>query len=75
MPFTSTIDSLLHVKHLTNPRCRIGCFFGAVSVFICGERLGRKRCIYVGAFLQGLGAILQASSFGVPQIIVGRIVW
>ncbi|KAF2123156.1 general substrate transporter [Lophiotrema nucula] len=52
----------------------IGCFCGAITVFLVGERLGRKRCIYVGAFLQGVGAILQASSFGVPQMIVGRIV-
>lgn len=40
-----------------------------------GERLGRKNCIYVGAVLQFLGAALQASSYGVPQMIVGRIVW
>ncbi|KAJ9496361.1 hypothetical protein H2202_008024 [Exophiala xenobiotica] len=40
-----------------------------------GDRLGRKNCIYVGALLQAIGAILQASSFGVPHMIVGRIVW
>ncbi|KAI4264671.1 MAG: hypothetical protein L6R38_000164 [Xanthoria sp. 2 TBL-2021] len=52
----------------------IGCFCGAISVFLVGERLGRKKCIYVGALLMFLGAVLQAASFGVPQIIVGRIV-
>ena len=40
-----------------------------------GDRLGRKNCIYTGAVLQAIGAILQASSFGVPHMIVGRIVW
>ncbi|KAI9751631.1 MAG: Ubiquitin-conjugating enzyme E2 H [Chaenotheca gracillima] len=52
----------------------IGCFCGAVSCFIVGERLGRRKCIFVGATLQFLGAVLQASSFTVPQLIVGRIV-
>ncbi|OAA56308.1 General substrate transporter [Niveomyces insectorum RCEF 264] len=52
----------------------IGCFCGAVSVFIVGERLGRRRCLYVGAALMAIGAILQATSFQVAQMIVGRIV-
>ncbi|KAL4876040.1 general substrate transporter [Aspergillus karnatakaensis] len=52
----------------------IGCFCGAVTVFFVGSSLGRKKCIYIGALLQTIGAILQAASFGVPQLIVGRIV-
>ncbi|PCG93671.1 Major facilitator superfamily domain, general substrate transporter [Penicillium occitanis (nom. inval.)] len=52
----------------------IGCFCGAILVFIVGNRLGRKKCIFMGAFLQCVGAILQTSAFGVPQMIVGRIV-
>lgn len=53
----------------------IGCFGGAVTVFIFGDMLGRRKCLYVGAALMAIGAILQASSFGVAQMIVGRIVW
>ncbi|KAL2848603.1 general substrate transporter [Aspergillus pseudodeflectus] len=52
----------------------IGCFCGAITVFFFGSSLGRKNCIYIGALLQFIGAILQAASFGVPQLIVGRIV-
>ncbi|KAL8870827.1 MAG: hypothetical protein Q9174_003216 [Haloplaca sp. 1 TL-2023] len=52
----------------------IGCFCGAISVFLIGEKLGRKKCIYTGAVLQFIGAALQAASYGVPQMIVGRIV-
>ncbi|CAL5873626.1 uncharacterized protein PFLUO_LOCUS7907 [Penicillium psychrofluorescens] len=52
----------------------IGCFGGAVTVFIFGDMLGRRKCLYVGAALMAIGAILQASSFGVAQMIVGRIV-
>lgn len=54
---------------------RIGCFVGAILTFIFGEALGRKKCIYLGACLMFVGAALQASSFGVPQMLVGRIVW
>lgn len=37
--------------------------------------MGRKKCLYVGALLMFIGAALQASAFGVPQMIVGRVVW
>ncbi|KAI9815140.1 MAG: hypothetical protein M1827_002983 [Pycnora praestabilis] len=52
----------------------IGCFCGAISVFCIGETLGRKKCMYVGAVLMFIGAALQSSSYGVPQMIVGRII-
>ncbi|KAL2871155.1 sugar porter family MFS transporter [Aspergillus lucknowensis] len=52
----------------------IGCFCGAVTVFFIGSSLGRKKCIYLGSLLLAIGAILQTASFGVPQLIVGRIV-
>lgn len=48
---------------------------GAIIVFCCGEVLGRKKCIYIGAVTMFIGAALQATSFGVPHMIVGRIVW
>ena len=52
----------------------VGCFFGAVSGFYIGERLGRKRAIILGTVIMMVGAVIQVSSFGVPQMIVGRIV-
>ncbi|KAH6986655.1 general substrate transporter [Ilyonectria destructans] len=52
----------------------IGCFCGALTVFFFGEAMGRKKCLYVGALLMFIGAALQASAFGVPQMIIGRIV-
>ncbi|KAJ4203439.1 hypothetical protein NW759_015189 [Fusarium solani] len=39
------------------------------------EAMGRKKYLYVGALLMFIGAALQASAFGVPQMIVGRVVW
>ncbi|KAH6613005.1 general substrate transporter [Boeremia exigua] len=52
----------------------IGCFFGAIFCFLFGERLGRRKCILLGCVILSIGAALQAASFGIPQMIVGRIV-
>lgn len=52
----------------------IGCFFGAIFCLLVGERLGRRRCIMIGCVVLAIGAVLQAAAFGIPQMIVGRIV-
>lgn len=52
----------------------IGCFLGAISTMWLGERLGRKNTILLGTTIMSIGAILQIAAFGVPQMIVGRIV-
>ncbi|KAL4739861.1 general substrate transporter [Aspergillus similis] len=52
----------------------IGCFFGAIMSLLAGERLGRRWCIMAGSVILSIGAALQATSYGIPQMIVGRIV-
>lgn len=52
----------------------IGCFFGAIFCLLAGEYLGRRRCIMLGCVVLSVGAVLQATAFGIPQLIVGRIV-
>ncbi|KAI5797750.1 general substrate transporter [Geopyxis carbonaria] len=52
----------------------IGCFFGAIFCFCFGEKLGRRKCIFYGCVILSIGAALQASAYGIPQMIVGRIV-
>ncbi|KAI4228795.1 MAG: hypothetical protein L6R36_001395 [Xanthoria steineri] len=52
----------------------VGCFFGAIAAFSLGEMLGRKKTILLGTSIMAVGAILQIAAFGVPQMIVGRIV-
>ncbi|KAJ5561274.1 hypothetical protein N7461_000035 [Penicillium sp. DV-2018c] len=52
----------------------VGCFFGAIVAFTIGERLGRKKAIMVGTTIMAVGAILQASSFSLAQMFVGRII-
>ncbi|KAL4795177.1 hypothetical protein BDV19DRAFT_399024 [Aspergillus venezuelensis] len=52
----------------------IGCFFGAIASLLVGERLGRRWCIMAGSLILSIGAVLQATAYGIPQMIVGRIV-
>lgn len=52
----------------------VGCFFGAVIAFTVGERLSRKKAILLGTSIMAVGALLQASSYSVPQLFVGRVV-
>ncbi|KAF2463556.1 general substrate transporter [Lindgomyces ingoldianus] len=52
----------------------IGCFLGAIVAFWIGEKIGRKRTIFIGTSIMAVGAALQISSYSVGHMIVGRIV-
>lgn len=52
----------------------LGAFFGACSCIYTGDRLGRIRTIQLGAVIDIVGTVLQASSFSLPQLIIGRFV-
>lgn len=52
----------------------IGCLFGAIMAMIWGEKWGRKRSIIYGTTIMSIGAFLQITAYGVPQMIVGRII-
>lgn len=53
----------------------VGCMFGALYQFLIGDRWrGRKPNNFAGAGIVSIGALLQASSFGMPQFLVGRLV-
>ncbi|GME29248.1 sugar transporter [Neofusicoccum parvum] len=52
----------------------IGCFAGALITFAFGEQLGRRKCIMAGCTILTIGATIQCASYGIPQLIVGRIV-
>jgi MFS family permease len=52
----------------------LGAFFGACSCIYTGDRLGRIKTMQLGALVDILGTIIQASSFSLPQLVVGRFV-
>ena len=49
-------------------------FFGAISTFVFGERLGRKKTFLIGVTIMSIGAILQTCAFSVAQMIVARLI-
>ncbi|KAK8211458.1 hypothetical protein M8818_003111 [Zalaria obscura] len=52
----------------------IGCFIGAMSTVWTGDILGRPRVIMLGSTVIAVGAVIQTCSYGVAQMMVGRIV-
>ncbi|KAH7177042.1 putative Myo-inositol transporter 1 [Dactylonectria macrodidyma] len=52
----------------------LGCLSGCALTFAIGGRLGRRPTLWLAMFTLTIGAILQTAAYGVPQMIVGRIV-
>lgn len=52
----------------------VGCLIGALFQFTLGDRFGRKQSNIAGAVVVCVGAILQTTTFGLAQFLVGRIV-
>lgn len=52
----------------------IGCFMGAVLTMLYGDGLGRRRVIWIGSIIMAVGTVIQASSYGIAQLIVARII-
>lgn len=49
-----------------------GALVGAVFAGLSADKYGRKKAIYAGCGLFLTGSVIQASSFSVPQMSVGR---
>ncbi|KAF2016647.1 general substrate transporter [Aaosphaeria arxii CBS 175.79] len=71
-PAGSTPEHTSIIQGITVGAYTLGCFFGAVATIWLGNYLGRKKTIFIGSAIMVVGAILQASSFGLAQLIVGR---
>ncbi|KAL3421588.1 hypothetical protein PVAG01_08034 [Phlyctema vagabunda] len=51
-----------------------GAFIGAVAAGVTADRYGRKGAIYMGCVLFIIGAVIQAASYSIAQMTVGRLV-
>jgi sugar porter (SP) family MFS transporter len=49
-------------------------FFGSLAVVGVGDRLGRRKTIDWGIYIQLLGVVIQCSAYHVAQLIVGRCI-
>ncbi|CAK7224533.1 hypothetical protein SCUCBS95973_005549 [Sporothrix curviconia] len=52
----------------------LGCWLGSLLCAVFADRLGRKRTVLVGETILICGTAIQCSAFGLPQLIVGRII-
>jgi MFS family permease len=52
----------------------IGGFIGTFACIWLGDMLGRRRVIMVGAVVQVIGAVLNASAYSLVQLVVSRII-
>lgn len=52
----------------------IGALIGALTCSWSGDKFGRRNCIFFAGWCSLIGIILEASSFGLPQFIVARVI-
>lgn len=77
------INSASFVKQFNHPSATqqglitglydVGCLVGSILAVLFGERLGRKRSIYIGALIVIIGTILQTVAQVVVHLIVARV--
>ena len=75
--FTSTPapkDAKFPTQRSPSTPPQLGAFFGAIAAFVLGDKLGRKRTIAIGHSLNLAGAVLQFTSWRLPQLVLGRVV-
>lgn len=53
---------------------QIGALIGALSCLFLGDRLGRRKTIFLAAILTIIGEVLQVSAYNVIQFVVGRVI-
>ena len=61
-------------KEAITSLCSAGAFLGSIVAGLTADKFGRKIAIYVGCFLFTVGAVVQAASYSVPQMVVGRLI-
>lgn len=62
------------IQGITVASYNLGCFLGAIITIFIGDILGRRKMIFCGSCIMVVGAMLQCSSFGITQLIVGRVI-
>ncbi|KAK4542334.1 hypothetical protein LTR36_006790 [Oleoguttula mirabilis] len=60
-------------KEMITALCAAGAFIGAIVAGITSDRFGRKPAIWFASVLFTIGAVVQASSYTIAQMGVGRV--
>ncbi len=61
-------------KELITSLCSGGAFIGSIIAGLTCDKFGRKMAVYIGCALFTVGAILQAASYSIAQMAVGRLI-
>ncbi|KAL7918061.1 general substrate transporter [Trichoderma austrokoningii] len=72
--FESTFNLDPTLQGVVTSLFELGCFFGSLATAAAGGRFGRRTLAHFGTLAIAIGSLLQASSFSVGQLMVGRIV-
>ena len=60
-------------KELITTLCAAGAFIGAIIAGVTADKFGRKLATWFASVLFTIGAIIQATSYTIAQMSVGRI--
>ena len=52
----------------------IGCILGSIIIIPTGDKIGRCKSVMLGCLFVSVGGLLQASSFTLAHMIVGRVI-
>lgn len=72
--FLTTFSTSTNIFSTINAIFLVGAAFGALLAFLVGDYLGRRRTIFLGCIIGGVGSIIQATPTKVVQLIIGRII-
>ena len=70
----SQINHKSTIQGISVASYNVGCFCGAISCIWIGDRLGRRKTIFLGSAIMVVGAILQCTAFSLPHFIIGRLI-
>ncbi|KAM0326523.1 hypothetical protein ACHAQA_006392 [Verticillium albo-atrum] len=80
-PILQNVDWLNQFNHPSDSHVGIivscynlGCLLGCVLAFIFGEKIGRRRTIWLAMVFVIIGTTLQASAYHVAHLVIGRII-
>jgi MFS family permease len=52
----------------------IGCLVGCIFAALYGDRMGRKNTVLLGSVIMIIGGVIQTTTYGAIQMIVGRLI-
>ncbi|KAK2776617.1 hypothetical protein FQN53_002560 [Emmonsiellopsis sp. PD_33] len=63
-----------NVNGITSSCFSVGAFLGCMFACAFGDHFGRRRSNFIGLACNSVGAVLQITSFHLPQMIIGRLI-